>query len=142
MQSAQGRFETEGVAVAVVSFARPERLVAYQKMHRWSFLLLADPERRAYNAFNLGRLPWYRVFAPSTLKLYFHLLLKGRKIEDYGKDDYYQAGGDFLLDRDGALLFAHRSHDPSDRPSASRLLEEIAKLKKLRSSVAAGKMSG
>ena len=48
---------------------------------------------------------------------------------NYGKDDYYQAGGDFLLDRQGNLLFAHRSHDPSDRPSVEKLLEKIHKLK-------------
>lgn len=132
MQSAKGRFEEEGVAIVVVSFARPEALVRYQAIHRWPFLLLADPERRAYACFGLERLPWYRVFSPSTLRLYFRLLLRGRKIEDYGRDDYYQAGGDFLLDRDGALLFAHRGHDPADRPRASRLLEEVGKIKKLR----------
>jgi hypothetical protein len=61
--------------------------------------------------------------------MYFHLLRKGRKIEDYGKDDYYQAGGDFLVDREGNVLFAYRSHNPSDRPSVDQLLEEVRKLK-------------
>ena len=51
------------------------------------------------------------------------------KREDYGKDDIYQSGGDFLLDRDGKILFAHRSQNPSDRPSASRLLQVIDQLK-------------
>jgi hypothetical protein len=45
--------------------------------------------------------------------------------ENYGKEDIYQAGGDFLLDRDGNILFAHRSQDPADRPAATRLLEAI-----------------
>jgi peroxiredoxin len=129
VRSVKGQFEKHGVAIAVISFAQPERLVAYQEHHRWPFLLLADPDREAYHYFNLERLPWYRIFSLSTLKLYFHLLRKGRKIENYGKDDYYQAGGDFLVDRQGNLLFAHRSHDPSDRPSAGKLLEEVHKLK-------------
>jgi hypothetical protein len=52
------------------------------------------------------------------------------KQDAYAGDDIYQAGGDFLLDRDGNILFAHRSQDPSDRPSASRLLEVIDQLKR------------
>ena len=113
------------VAVVVVSFAEPGRLVAYQEHHQWPFILLADPDREAYRHFNLKRLPWFRVFSPSTLKLYFRLLKEGKKIRSYGKDDYYQAGGDFLLDRQGNVLFAYRSHDPSDRPSMHRIIDEI-----------------
>lgn len=125
------QFEERGAAIVVVSFAPPERLVSYQLIHRWPFVLLADPDRNAYRYFDLKRLPWYRVFSPSTLRLYLSLLLKGRRIQNYGKDDYFQAGGDFLLDREGTILFAHRSHDPSDRPAVKRLLEEISRIKKI-----------
>ena len=44
---------------------------------------------------------------------------------DYGNDDIYQSGGDFLIDREGNILFAQRSQDPSDRPSAARLLQIV-----------------
>jgi hypothetical protein len=90
------QFEERGAAIVVVSFAPPERLVTYQRIHQWPFVLLADPDRNAYRYFDLKRLPWYRVFSPSTLRLYLSLLLKGRRIQNYGKDDYFQAGGDFL----------------------------------------------
>ncbi len=50
-------------------------------------------------------------------------------MQSYGKDDYFQAGGDFLVDRKGTVLFAHRSQDPSDRPSVRRLLEEINEIR-------------
>jgi peroxiredoxin len=129
VQSVKDQFEKYGVAIVAISFAEPERLVRYQQHHQWPFLLLADPDRAAYRYFNLKCLPWYRIFSPSALKMYFHLLRKGRKIEDYGKDDYYQAGGDFLVDREGNVLFAYRSHNPSDRPSVDQLLEEVRKLK-------------
>lgn len=125
------KFEELGIGIIVVSFARPESLVLYQMHHRWPFVLLADPDRNAYRYFDLKRLPWYRVFSPSMLRLYLSLLRKGRRIQNYGKDDYFQAGGDFLLDREGIILFAHRSHDPSDRPTVKRLLEEISRIKKI-----------
>jgi peroxiredoxin len=125
VKSLKGEFDRRGVAIAVVSFAEPAKLSHYQQQHRWPFIILADPDRVAYGAFALRRLSWLRVFSPGTLKLYWKLLREGMKREDYGKDDIYQSGGDFLLDRGGNLLFAHRSQDPADRPAATKLLEAI-----------------
>ena len=87
--------------------------------------MLADPKRAAYRMFALSRLSWLRVFSPRTLKLYWKLFRAGMTREDYGEDDIYQAGGDFLLDHEGNILFAHRSQDPADRPSAETLLRTI-----------------
>ena len=119
------RFESRGVSIVVVSFAEPERLVLYQEHHKWPFVILADPKRIAYQAFALKRLSWFQVFSPATLRLYWRLLREGKKREDYGKDDIYQSGGDFLIDREGNMLFAQRSRDPADRPKAKKLLEII-----------------
>jgi len=116
-------FERRGVAIAVVSFADPAKLFQYQERHAWPFTMLADPNRIAYRAFALRRLSWLRIFSPATLKLYWRLLREGKQREYYGKDDIYQSGGDFLIDRDGNLLYAHRSRDPADRPSPKRLFE-------------------
>ena len=125
MKSFKDEFDRRGVAIVVVSFAEPERLVPYQEHHHWPFVILADPERTVYQAFALKRLSWFRVFSPPTLRLYFRLLREGKKFQNYGKDDYYQAGGDFLIDREGDILFAHRSRDPADRPPIEMLLEAI-----------------
>jgi peroxiredoxin len=125
VKATKDRFEARGVSIVVISFAEPLRLAQYQEYHQWPFVILADPKRTAYNAFALNRLFWLQVFSPATLKLYWRLLREGKKREDYGKDDIYQGGGDFLIDRDGNLLFAHRSRDPADRPTAAKLLEII-----------------
>ena len=125
MAAFKDQFEARGVSIVVVSFAEPLRLAQYQVRHPWPFVVLADPERIAYDAFALKRLSWLRVFSPATVKLYWRLRREGKKREDYGRDDIYQGGGDFLIDRDGNLLFAHRSRDPADRPTAERLLEII-----------------
>lgn len=109
----------------VVSFAPPEKLALYQAQVHWPFPILADPERKAYKAFALKRLSWFRVFSPATLKLYLQLFRKGLARQDYGKEDVYQGGGDFLIDRQGNILFAYRSADPADRPSVATLLEAI-----------------
>ena len=125
MRASQGELDRRGVAVAVVSFAEPAKLIGYQERHRWPFPIFADPKRDAYQAFTLKRLSWLRVFSLATLKLYFKLTREGRTRANYGNEDIYQGGGDFLLDRAGNILFAHRSEDPADRPPAEKLLEVI-----------------
>ena len=125
MKAFKDEFDRRGVAIVVVSFAEPARLAPYQEHHHWPFVILADPKRTAYQAFALKRLPLLRVFSLSTLRLYFRLLREGKKLQSYGKDDYYQAGGDFLVDRKGNILFAHRSQDPADRPPIEKSLEAI-----------------
>lgn len=125
MKKFKSEFERRGVSVVVVSFAEPSKLVHYQEIHQWPFPILADPDRQAYRAFDLKRLSWFSVFSPATLLLYVKLLRKGMKQDAYGGDDIYQSGGDFLLDRQGNILFAHRSQDPADRPVAGKLLDAI-----------------
>ncbi|HEX4988676.1 MAG TPA: SelL-related redox protein [Candidatus Binatia bacterium] len=125
VKSFKDEFDRRGVVIVVISFAEPERLAPYQEHHHWPFVMLADPKRIAYQAFALKRLSWFRVFSPSTLRLYFRLLREGKRFQSYGKDDYYQAGGDFLIDRKGNILFAHRSRDPAERPPIEKLLEAI-----------------
>ena len=125
MRAFKAEFDRRRVSIVVVSFAVPEKLAQYQGHLHWPFPVLADPERKAYEAFALKRLSWFRVFSPATLRLYVKLLGKGLARQDYGKEDVYQAGGDFLIDRQGYILFAHRSADPADRPSVATLLKAI-----------------
>jgi len=122
------QFERRGVTVAVVSFAQPAKLVRYQEHHQWPFIMLADPERKAYEAFALKRLSWFQVFSPAALKLYWKLLRSGMKQERYEGDDIYQSGGDFLIDGGGNILFAHRSQNPADRPAVAQLLMVIDRI--------------
>lgn len=125
MKTAKAEFDRRGVPVVVVSFAEPAKLAYYQKRQQWPFKLLADPERKAYEAFALKRLPWFRVFSPATLTLYFKLRRRGMKQEPYGGEDIYQSGGDFLIDHEGNILLAYRSQDPADRPPVEALLRQI-----------------
>ena len=125
MNAFKKEFDRRGVNIVVVSFAEPAMLGLYHEQHQWPFPVLADPERKAYHAFALERLSWHRLFSLPTLRLYLKLFRKGLVRQDYGEQDVYQAGGDFLIDRDGNIHFAHRSVDPTDRPSVATLLKAI-----------------
>jgi hypothetical protein len=52
------------------------------------------------------------------------------KPEHYEGDDIYQSGGDFLIDRNGNILFAHRSQDPADRPAVAQLLQALDRIRR------------
>jgi len=81
VKSFKDEFDRWGVVIVVISFAEPERLAPYQEHHHWPFVMLADPKRIAYQAFALKRLSWFRVFSPSTLRLYFRLLREGKQLK-------------------------------------------------------------
>jgi peroxiredoxin len=125
VRSFKDQFDARGVGIAIVSFAEPAKLRRYQQEHQWPFTMLADPTRAVYEAFDLKRFSWLQVFPFATLKLYLNLLRQGLRRENWGDDDIYQGGGDFLIDRSGNIRLAWRSRDPADRPSAQRLLQEI-----------------
>jgi peroxiredoxin len=130
VNSFKAEFDRRGLTIIVISFAQPATLIRYQEYHHWPFVILADPDRVVYQAFNLERLSLWRVFSLSTLRLYFTLLHQGKRIRSFGeKEDYYQSGGDFLIDGDGNILFAHRSQDPSDRPPLTSLLQQVDRLR-------------
>jgi peroxiredoxin len=124
VKSAKTEFDRRKVSIVVVSFAEQRQIVRYADDHRWPLAIFTDPERTVYRAFGLQRLPWLRVFSPATLRLYFRSR-HGVRQRGYGKEDIYQGGGDFLIDRMGNIHFAHRSRDPADRPKVRQLLQEI-----------------
>jgi peroxiredoxin len=125
----KSEFDRRSIRILAVSFVEPSKLHEYQERHPWPFPILADPERKVYQSFALPKLNLWRVFSPPTLKLYWQLMRRGMKQEHYDGGDIFQAGGDFLLDRDGNILYAHRSKDPADRPTVTELLQRIDQLR-------------
>lgn len=90
------------------------------------FTLLLDPDRAAYRAYDLER-SLARAWQPKVWLEYARLMMSGKKWRGI-QGDSTQLGGDFIADADGILRFAHRSHDPTDRPSVAQLLKEIKTL--------------
>jgi len=78
------------------------------------FEILLDPERVAYQAYGLDR-SLIRSWGPKVWYKYAQLLLSGRNWRGI-QGDSTQLGGDFIVDRDGIIQLAYRSHDPTDRP--------------------------
>ena len=113
-----------GAEVAVVSFADGSTLERYANDLRLQFPLLSDPERTAYVAYGLNKGGVWSIFGPKIIWQYVKLMSRGRRFRGIQADPL-QLGGDFVIDGEGIVRFAHRSEDPADRPSADRLLEAV-----------------
>jgi hypothetical protein len=84
----------------------------------------SDPELNAYHAYGLGRFSHFVVYGPSILLQYRQWAEAGRTIQR-NTEDKLQRGGDFVIDRGGRIVLAHRGRDQSDRPEPRRLLEAL-----------------
>jgi peroxiredoxin len=115
-----------GGEVLVVSFAAPKLVAAYLERYPLPFPVVSDPTRTAYHAFELGRTSWGSMLQAGAVGRYLKLLFRGwlPGKPDEG-EDVLQLGGDFVLDGQGRLVYAYRSAEPTDRPSAQELVQAV-----------------
>ncbi len=120
------RFRAAGVNALAVSQAKPAVLAAFLRTSPQPFPVVCDPDRVAYRAFGLERASWASFFRPKVLWGYLRLIRRGGKVRrPYPGEDVRQLGGDFLLDRAGRVVFAHRSRTATDRPGVEELLNVV-----------------
>lgn len=112
--------------VAVVLFDSTDRLGAYRAHLNLPerIRLLADPDRRTYEAFGIGRGQWWRVWGPRTLLAYSRLAARGRRIQRH-RGDPLQLGGDVVISRDGRVSYLYRPPDPDARPPVEDLVQAL-----------------
>ena len=122
--------ERLGAGVLVVSFMPPALVRAFLAELPQPFPVVSDPDRKAYAAFALRRARWTNFLRPWViwhyLKVMFRGWMPGRPAEGA---DLLQLGGDFVLDRQGNIVFGHVSDDAADRPTNAALLEALKRAK-------------
>ena len=111
--------------VAVVLFTRQRNLRGYRSRFVAPLTVLTDEDRSLYRAYGLGRGPVWRVFGPSAVRRELELVARGRR-QERPTEDVLQLGGDFVVGRDGKLVYVFRSKSPDDRPSVDELVAAVA----------------
>jgi len=111
--------------VALVTFTRQRNLRGYRSRFGLPYPVLTDETRETYRAYGLGRGPWWRIWGPATVRAYARLMRKGARLQA-PKEDTLQLGGDFVVGRDGQLVYAYRSKGPDDRPAVDDLVAAVA----------------
>jgi peroxiredoxin len=110
--------------VVVIAFAAPEYVAGYQRQRLGPVTVLVDSSRAAYLAYGLGRGSLRTVWGPKIWWAYAKLIRHGRRFER-PTEDTLQLGGDFVVGRDGRLVYVFRSKDPDDRPAVDDLLVAV-----------------
>jgi peroxiredoxin len=117
-----------GAEVLAVSMRKPEFLGEFLKHAKWSIPMACDPDRAAYRLFGLERTTWTSYLRPGVIGGYMGLMVRGWMPGIPAKgEDVHQLGGDFILDRDGRLIYAFRSPDPSRSAPIVDLLNLLTK---------------
>lgn len=113
-------FDTLGTRIAIITFGSELGARTWQNETGAPFKILLDPERLAYDAYGLEH-SLLRSWSPKTILTYMRLILNGRKWRGI-QGDSGQLGGDILIDKNGIVQLAYRSHDTADRPPVDLLL--------------------
>jgi peroxiredoxin len=113
-----------GAEVLAVAMRKPEFLREFQKNGKYTIPMACDPERAAYRLFGLERTTWTSYLRPGVIGGYMGLMVRGWMPGIPAKgEDVHQLGGDFIVDRDGKLIYAFRSSDPSQSAPIAELLK-------------------
>jgi len=109
--------------VLLISFSSAEQARRWWGETAVDFPLLLDPDRIVYRAYRLRSSIW-RVWQPKVWLGYARLMWRGWQWRGI-RDDPHQLGGDFIVDANGVLRFAHWSNDPTDRPDVDVLFSML-----------------
>lgn len=129
MKDIYPEIQRQGAEVLAVSFAPAPKVAAFLQRYPLPFPVVSDPEVRTYQAFGLGRTTFGEILRPRVLGRFLKLIFRGWLPwnPEEGQDPF-QLGGDFLLDSQGRLVYAHPSAEPTDRPGKEELLAVLGRL--------------
>ena len=110
--------------IVIISFTS-----SINSVHQWknetqcSFKIYCDPHRCLYRHFGFPSNAYARVWNIETLDYYVEQKVSGKKLPTKldPNDDPNQMGGDVIINRDGHVIWVHRSKSPTDRPSLQQL---------------------
>ncbi len=123
------KIRSSGGQVIAVSFSGPKFVTNYLKKYPLPFPAVSDPDRQAYIQFSLGKTTWLGMFHPKVIWGYLRLIFGGWALWKAQKnDDLLQLGGDFILDQNRTVVYEYRSAEPTDRPAAVALFQQVEKL--------------
>jgi peroxiredoxin len=112
------RIEAAGLGIAVITQGTPETTDIFAKEFAPDLLCLADPERKAYQAYGLERGTLFETFLNlKVLKAVARSRKKGYQVEQPpDKQDAMQMSGSFIISREGKILLPYYYDNIADHP--------------------------
>lgn len=119
-------FDQLGGRVVLVGLGSIEETAEFKETFDVPFEMLADPERRLFEAFRLKRASTASLLSAKMAVRGMLALAKGHGI-GVPKGDVRQLPGVFIIDSTGHILFSHHATGPEDHPQPETLLTELRK---------------
>ena len=119
--------EKQGLAIAVVMQGTPEATALFAKQFAPGLLCLADPERKAYEAYGLERGNLFQTFlSPRVWSAVRKSAGKGYKVEPPpAGQDAMQMSGTFIINQQGRIVLPYYYDDIADHPPLELLLNGV-----------------
>ena len=121
------RIEQAGLAIAVITQGTSETTAAFAKIFAPSLLMLADPERKAYQAYGLERGNVFQtVLNFRVWQAVRQARQKGYHLETPpAGQDAMQMSGTFIISPDGRIVLPYYYDDIADHPPLDLLLSGV-----------------
>jgi peroxiredoxin len=126
LRSTKAEIEARNTQVILIAFSSTQLAQAWITETKTTFQFLLDPARKAYQAYGLDSSLW-RSWSPKIWFEYARLMALGRKWRGI-QGDSGQLGGDIIIDQNGIIRMAYKSHDPADRPAVRVILNVLDKI--------------
>ena len=124
MRREKDAFDRLGAAVVLVGLGLVEQTAAFKKRFDVPFPMIADPEKRLFEAFRLKQASAGALLSAKMVFRGVTAMAKGHGI-GVPKGDVRQLPGVFIIDTDGRILFSHHASGPADHPAPDVLLDVL-----------------
>jgi peroxiredoxin len=121
LRRAKDAFDRLGAAVVLVGLGSVEQTAAFKERFDVPFPMIADPQKRLFEAFHLKQASPGALLSAKMLFRGVTALAKGHGI-GVPSGDVRQLPGVFIIDPDGRILFSHYASGPADHPQPETLL--------------------
>ena len=124
MRREKDAFDRLGAAVVLVGLGSVEQTAAFKEQFDVPFPMIADPEKRLFEAFRLKKASAGALLSAKMVFRGVAAMAKGHGI-GAPKGDVRQLPGVFIIGTDGRILFSHHASGPADHPRPETLLSAL-----------------
>lgn len=124
MRHRKDAFDRLGAMVVLVGLGNVDDTAAFKKRFEIPFTMIADPEKRLFEAFRLRQASSGSLLSAGTVVKGLKALAKGHGI-GVPQGDVRQLPGVFIIDSNGRIQFSHHASGPEDHPPAEVLLDVL-----------------
>ena len=110
--------------MVLVGLGDVEQTAAFKDRFDVPFPMIADPEKRLFEAFRLKQASAGALFSAKMVLRGVAAMAKGHGI-GVPKGDVRQLPGVFIIGTEGRILFDHHAAGPADHPSPETLLAAL-----------------